>query len=234
MNHKEHELVDQLQANLLKLDDKFSFECKMCGNCCRNRTSPILITGIDVFRLSRALDMEPAQVVKEYTKCYIGKESHIPMIYLAERDDGSCKFLCKGKCTVQESKPVTCAIFPLGRYITNYSSEYQYFKQNDLECQCEGIDNKDWTLKEWLDNFQIQQLDTMSKAWNRLLLGIVKYTYTLKEPLSDEILNMIAGILYINYDPSKSFEYEVAKNILVAMALFKEKFGVILDFDSED
>lgn len=231
MNRKEHELVDQLQKNLLKLDDNFKFDCKMCGNCCRNRTSPILITGIDVFRLARALEVEPVQVVSQYTKSYIGADSHIPLIYLAERDDGSCKFLRKGRCTVQESKPITCAIFPLGRYIINNESEYQYFKQDSLGCQCEGIDNKEWTLKEWLDNYQIQQLDSMSLAWNKLLIGITRFTCKLETPMSNEMLNMVAKILYYNYDTSKSFEYEVARNILVATALFKNKYGVILNFD---
>ena len=43
--------VERMKANVLKPDDTFTFTCQMCGNCCRNRAEPILLTGPDIFRI---------------------------------------------------------------------------------------------------------------------------------------------------------------------------------------
>lgn len=45
----------EFQKRKLHPDDTFSFECSMCGNCCRNRQNPILLTGADTFRMSAEL-----------------------------------------------------------------------------------------------------------------------------------------------------------------------------------
>lgn len=78
------EEIKKMMANELKREDSFEFECKMCGNCCRNREEPILLTGPDVFRIAVALKKSLCEVLLEYTKADIGEASHVPIVYLSD------------------------------------------------------------------------------------------------------------------------------------------------------
>ena len=52
------ENFEAFQKNELKSrSDTFRFDCKMCGECCRKRSEPILINGADKFRMARALGL---------------------------------------------------------------------------------------------------------------------------------------------------------------------------------
>lgn len=87
--------------HILKPEDKFVFQCQMCGNCCRNRSESILLSGADTFRIAKQLEMSVPATIDKYTTFGIGKDSKLPLLYLRERLDGSCSLLRKGKCTVQ-------------------------------------------------------------------------------------------------------------------------------------
>ena len=54
-NISEEEMKYYLE-NILKPTDTFSFNCQMCGKCCRKREEPIAMTGLDIFRICKALD----------------------------------------------------------------------------------------------------------------------------------------------------------------------------------
>ncbi len=40
-------------VKLVMPDDKFSFHCSRCGECCRNVENAIMLESLDVFRISR-------------------------------------------------------------------------------------------------------------------------------------------------------------------------------------
>ena len=82
--------VERMKANVLKPDDTFTFTCQMCGNCCRNRAEPILLTGPDIFRIAKSLGIRPGEVVSKYLTGYLGSTSNTPVFVLRERMDGSC------------------------------------------------------------------------------------------------------------------------------------------------
>ena len=41
------EMAKNIEQNTLGPNDTFRFTCKECGACCRNRTTPIMLTGLD-------------------------------------------------------------------------------------------------------------------------------------------------------------------------------------------
>ena len=43
------ELVENIEHNALGPNDTFQFTCKECGECCRNRATPVMLTGLDSF-----------------------------------------------------------------------------------------------------------------------------------------------------------------------------------------
>ena len=53
--------------HILKPEDKFVFQCQMCGNCCRNRSESILLTGADTFRIAKKLEVSVPEAIDKYT-----------------------------------------------------------------------------------------------------------------------------------------------------------------------
>lgn len=214
----------------LKPDYTFQFECVMCGNCCRNRREPILLTGADVFRIGRALNTPVIEVIRKNTRGNIGEQSHIPVITLAERMDGSCRMMRKGKCMVHKDKPSACALFPLGRYFDTRDNTYHYFA-NEHFCGNGTKSGKTWTLREWLDEFHVDESIDMTAAWHKLMMGITNVTCRMKEDkIRGDFLAELMAVLYLNYDITKPYIPQVEQNMNFAKAVFKKRFHKELKF----
>ena len=119
----------------------------MCGRCYRNRSKPILITGADIYRIARALDVTMMEAIEDNTIGYIGENSHMPVLVLKERLDGNCLLLRKGRCKVHQGKPAVCALYTLGRIYDFQDGSFHYFV-NPVTCQSNRKDGKMWTLQE--------------------------------------------------------------------------------------
>lgn len=79
-----------------------------------------MITGYDIFRLASALKIEPIEVIKKYTRGYVGNNSKLPVLVLKERPDGSCSLLRNGKCSVHSNKPTNrLRYIPLRKVLFN-------------------------------------------------------------------------------------------------------------------
>lgn len=230
MAYWQEEQLKTIMNNVLKSEDTFTFTCKMCGSCCRNRSEPILMSGMDVFRIAQALEIQPMEVLGKYMRGYLGDDSHVPVYVLKERLDGSCSLLRKGKCMVHSKKPVVCAIHPLGRFFSGEDHDTHYFKQDSV-CPQGKQNGKVWTLKEWLDGFGILELDSMSKAWFKLMMGITTVTCKMKKEDIDPMLTYIlVNGMYASYDITKRYEDQVEINMERLQHILKEKYNIDLKF----
>ncbi len=203
--------IEKYLNNVLKPDDTFQFSCKMCGACCRKRDDPIVLSGLDLFRIAQEMECTIIEACFRYTRGSLGPQFHVPILTLRERDDGSCALLRKGKCMVHDNKPVVCAIYPLGRVILHEDDSIQYFRQ-DMDDSC-GTNGKTWTLQEWLDNFHIHELDSMSVAWNRLLAEAANVMYKVEESdITHDVFITLLTALYLDYDVTKPYEEQAERN----------------------
>lgn len=222
---------NDFMENTLKPTDTFQFDCKMCGACCRKRNEPILMTGYDVFRIAQALEVSNQQVIAERMRSYLGDQSHVPVMVLKERLDGSCSLLRKGKCMVQHNKPVVCALFPLGRMYNAMTQEIQYFK-NKHSCMTGCNGGKTWTLKEWLEEFHIANIHEESMAWNSMLMGVVEVTSKMdRDKITDEMIAVMGACFYLKYDIKKSYVEQTEENMALLQIIFKEKFGLNIEYN---
>lgn len=230
MSYSEKDL-EAFQKNELKPEDTFHFECKMCGNCCRNRDEPILITGADVYRIAKALGTTMMNVVASNTVGYIGDTSHIPVLVLKERLDGSCSLLRNGRCMVHQDKPAVCALFPLGRFSDLRDDSFHYFV-NPRSCQTGKKDGRVWTLQEWLDEFNICESEKLTAAWNRLICGVTMVTFKMKkEKINGPLLNALLGALYLDYDTSISYIEQVESHMVRLKVFFKQVLNKNINFE---
>lgn len=198
--NKDDEAIQRLldlQERTIGMEDTFEFGCKQCGECCRKRSDPVIITGYDLYNIAKAMNMLPAEAMVEFTGCTVGADSKMPVVYLKERLDGSCRLLRKGKCMIQQDKPVVCRVYPLGRYIDG--KDIHYFIQDT----CKG-EHKTIKVRDWLEGFNIPELDEVSLYWSKLVASAVLYMQTLKtKDKQDEFFKECLNVLYFSYDMSR-------------------------------
>jgi hypothetical protein len=100
---KRHNFVERrLKSIAQEVEDKI--DCTSCANCCRVATTPL--NGRDVERLSRFFGMKAQQFLATYTV-----ETEEEGIIL-KRNEGGCVFLDGNLCSVYDSRPETCQLFP--------------------------------------------------------------------------------------------------------------------------
>lgn len=221
MRYKEED-IERFMTSIMMEDDTFKFDCRICGDCCRSRQEPIMLAGYDVFRLSSALNLEPFKFIQKYTEWYVGDSSHLPVVILKARHDGSCPLLRKGKCTVQEDKPIVCAIYPLGRmFIAGREENFGYFQQ---PYNCGFRKGKEHTLKEWLDKFRVYEWDESSILWAKTIARCAMAMKDIKQDTSlfSGLLTVLLNVFYIAYDIEKDYLEQFKSNIEKMEIIFKE------------
>lgn len=219
------EMAKNIEQNTLGPNDTFQFTCRECGACCRNRATPIMLTGLDIFRMAKGLSIDPYEVLARFTSGYVGDTSHAPVVILRERLDGSCSLLRNGKCMVHSFKPIACAVHPLGRYVNLNTKESGYIRQSG---GCKGIvDGRIWTLDEWLDAWGLKELDAPSLAWNLMagMVAEVMHQFRL-EDIGRDVIWELYQHMYGDYDTDREFIPQVEENSEALRRFFKETYHI--------
>ena len=214
------EMAKNIEQNTLGPNDTFRFTCKECGACCRNRTTPIMLTGLDIYRMAKGLSIDPYEVLARFTSGYVGDVSHAPVVILRERLDGSCSLLRKGKCTVHSCKPIACAAYPIGRYVNLATKESGYIRQSG---GCKGaVDGRVWTLDEWLDTWGLKELDAPSLSCNLMACMVAEVMHPIKlEHIGRDVIWALYQHMYGDYDTDREFIPQVERNTEALRQFFK-------------
>lgn len=214
--------LQNIRDGALGPEDTFRFTCKTCGQCCRRRESPIIVTGLDVFRLAQKLNISPAEAVESYTEVILGASSHMPITILRERLDGSCVLLRNGRCMVHDHKPVVCAVYPLGRAIDPGNGSIQYFQKKQT---CGKEDGRIWTLREWIDEWGLDKLDEECIAWSKMTQDIALFTCKLKKgQVTKQLQNAILDHMVLNYNVSMPYLEQIEENRKKLINILTGKF----------
>lgn len=224
------QLAKQLREKKIEvLEDESEFvnECVQCGNCCRDRDD-ILLTPFDLFHMVKATGKPVREIITRYGDCYIGDNSHLPLIRLRYREepDGSttCYFLGKkdGKfyCRIHDNKPGVCRTFPLGKFYGYQKDESEsqdfipkYFCQEYTPQDiCPGRKlaeklNIRKKVVDWVGGLEKKRLsDRYSTVFNKFMAEYnkaLKFEKTKKRwnPLTQSLFfPLIAGKIYEDYD----------------------------------
>lgn len=210
-SEKDKETEKYLQAlldNVLDFEDTFEFGCKQCGNCCRSREEPIILMGYDVYNMAQSLNLSPTDTLVKYTECVLGTDSNLPVVILKERLDGSCSLLRKGKCSIQEDKPMVCRIYPLGRFFDG--KQFKYIRQN--ACKGDGTPVK---VIDWLTSFKVLEQEEDALLWHDMLMSCVMYMQRLLKKNPKQVEAFQKSCLYVFYagfDMSKTYKQHIEES----------------------
>ncbi len=178
MDNRTEKIYQDMQAGALGLDDTFKFKCRGCGKCCKNRED-ILLTARDLHNIARDLGRTIPEIVERYCEVYIGGTSRMPVVRLRPTGpDKACPLLRNKRCIVHKSKPIVCALFPLGRAFARPEEDAgdagtqdikpQYFMQSNV---C-GSKEHEQTVRSWLEEFGIPAEDEFYSLWTQAAIAV--------------------------------------------------------------
>lgn len=211
-----------IEEMTVDLDASFKFHCTQCGKCCEHRDD-IILSPMDIFRMSKELKLTPTEFSLQYCRVNIGPTSRMPIVTLQPvGSNDRCPLLKNHKCIVHNVKPSVCAMFPLGRYLAidkdkfgNESiagSTVKYMLQ-PIDC---GDDSETHTVREWLSGFDIALEDKAYLAWNQVISDVSTRIQKLEK--TQDMLTMMEVwfvarlLLYLRYDTGKDFLPQMQEN----------------------
>lgn len=219
MDKRLQEIYDNLDDMTLGIDDTFSFKCRGCGKCCRQRED-ILLSPKDLYRLAVYLELTVADVLKQYCEVYQGSDSLMPIARLISiGGNNRCPFLDGRKCRVHTFKPGVCAMYPLGRYIRKEPAddgapiEIRYINNKP---DCDHKEQKQ-TVRLWLARWGISHPDPFFLRWQEVIGSISQFFHMLRDRQATDkirymLLNVVFESIYVNYDTSLPFEGQFEGN----------------------
>ncbi|MHC5037754.1 MAG: YkgJ family cysteine cluster protein [Planctomycetota bacterium] len=209
---------DQLQEKILadsprlSLDDTFTFACHpgvSCFNQCCSDVN-IFLSPYDVLRMKKRLGMKSDAFLEEYTLLPVHKAMKTPVVLLRLKDDEakSCPFLKADGCSIYTDRPWPCRMYPLGLAAQKdtpdgWRGERFYFLLQEEGCR--GFDEgKSWTVRQWLEDQEIEVYDTWGEQFKELTLH--KY-FEDGGVLSPEKMHMLFLACY-DLDKFREFVFE--------------------------
>ena len=229
---REEMMLHNIQTNTVGLDDTFKFHCDQCGKCCTYRDD-IILSPMDIFKMSRELKITPVDFYHEYCVFNIGEHTRMPIVRLGSvGKDYHCVLLKNHKCSVHKVKPAVCGMFPLGRYMSFEKDAYDQadFATNKVKYLLQppdcGDDSEEHTVREWLSGFDINLEDEVFVEWQK---AISRFGNKIKElEKKQDMLTMmeiwfvVRVVLYLQYDTSKDFLPQFKNNTVHLMKLLDD------------
>jgi len=136
-------------------DDKFSFHCSRCGECCRNVENAIMLESLDVFRISRYIKQigNTAQSIDEIlevcaTAVPLTDFGYPIFVLKTVGPKKECVFLNSGKCSIQPAKPRTCRLYPLSAGPGDKDDSFNFFIVSQKQFHYKG---RKIRVGDWMD-----------------------------------------------------------------------------------
>lgn len=190
----------------------YKFECKKCSQCCRSENLIVTITHRDLLRIYYDLNIETIEQLLDLVAFYevdlqdkkllkrliyppfiIGNSYYI--LGLNRDRKGICKFLKDKKCTIYESRPKICKIFPFTFLKDDDRVEIQINKLAEEICQ--GINKGPIVIIKEIKKLWTQimkekkEYEKLISVWNQLV------TNGMLESNPETFLNFILGNISI-------------------------------------
>lgn len=197
----------------LTRDQLFSFACKGCGDCCRGRED-IVLSGYDLYRIAKRLNLPPRIVASSFCRSYVGKESLLPVLRLAPRKDAgnNCPFLYQNRCSIHDAKPLACALYPLAQEISA-EGRVSYFLQ-PVNCGGKVFQAR---VRDYLALYSIDARETEDLTWALTCMKLGRraeqWQASFEPVLLRRLYQKLTDALYYSYELEKPFRAQLEGNL---------------------
>lgn len=195
-------------------------ECVGCSACCQGMGSSIILDPLDVFRIGKKLGKRFEELLAEHMELNVVDGIILPNLKLAGVQE-QCTFLNReGRCSIHDSRPGICRLFPLGRYYED--GDYKYFLQVN---ECQKKNRSKVKIEKWIDTPQYAKYKAYILEWHYFLNDVEELIKTTAGEAFEKQCNMlILQAFYIKpYDYEGDFYKEFQERMkLVKEAIFEE------------
>ena len=138
-----------------------SLGCKGCSRCCETMTDTIILGPLDVLRISRKTLKSFEELLSGYIELKIHDGVILPNIMAGSC---GCMFLSNEKrCSIHDSRPDFCRLFPLGRLYEN--GDFSYILQvGQCSVSCSKV-----KVKKWIDTPDYEENRKYILAWHEII-----------------------------------------------------------------
>lgn len=167
----------------LTSEDTFSFRCHKelsCWNkCCHG--ADITLTPYCILRLSRRLNLRPAEFLVQYTVPAIHDKADLPVAKMktgGEDGRGACPFNTPDGCSVYEDRPATCRYYPLGMVsmkMKDMEGKDDFFflvKEDHCQGHCDG---KTQNVGEFRAEQGVDDYERVNRGWVDILMKMASW-----------------------------------------------------------
>lgn len=188
----EVELIDAVRAGSpdnpvqpvkMMLSDSFNFRCHRgvsCWNeCCHG--ADITLTPNCILRLSKHLDVRPAEFLVKYTVPAEQEKTGLPVAKLKMGGGdgrGPCPFMTAEGCSVYEDRPATCRYYPLGlASVKPKGSDVKedfFFLVEEPHC-CGHKESQSQTVAEFRTAQELEEFEEVNRGWMDILMKMASW-----------------------------------------------------------
>ena len=116
---------------------KIPFRCRLCGACCRNLESQLMMEPLDAFRLGQYLrecgeQIDIEDVYARYAHAEILTEGCPVFLVNTTGADHTCVFLKENRCSVYAARPRACRMYPLSAAPGKLGTPLRYYQCLDV------------------------------------------------------------------------------------------------------
>ncbi len=231
-------LSDMCENGQISLDDTFETSCRFCYGCCTYRDA-VTMSAYDIFRCSKELNISTNDFINQYCWINIGKTSALPVLQLKiEPKLNKCVLLKNGVCRAGNSRPTTCALFPLGRFMqideTNGEKKVGYVFSGDSGCR----KGHSYTVREWLETNGMSSNDEIFLVWSSMIDQAGKLVREIKKHnIDEETISLLHALLlfymYDAYNTNEDFLPQLKQLNEELTNFLKELLQEVLDKNQE-
>lgn len=186
-------------------------DCAGCSACCRGMGDTIILDPLDVYRISGRLQKTAPQLMEEGALA-LGVVDGIILPHLQmQPGSDACFFLNgEGRCSIHDSRPGICRLFPLGRYYEN--GDFRYFLQTD-ECRRERRSKV--RISKWIDTPELPRYRQFVLDWHYFLNDVEEKLKALPEMARQWDTLILQGFYLTAYGAEEDFYSQFQKRLQI-------------------
>ncbi len=142
--------------------------CSGCFACCTGMGNSVILDPYDIYRLQAGLGKALSVLLDEgAVELNVVDGVILPNLRMCGKDE-RCFFLDSGgRCSIHESRPGLCRLFPLGRFYED--GDFRYFLQTG---ECSAGNRSKVKVSKWIDTLALSQNHKFVYEWHSLLKGL--------------------------------------------------------------
>lgn len=139
--------------------------CKGCYDCCTGMGDSIILDPYDIYRLQKHLGKTmDTLLLEEVLELGVVNGVILPHLKMTGPRE-KCVFLSgEGRCSIHESRPGLCRLFPLGRFYEN--GDFRYFLQTG---ECNARNRTKIKVSKWIDTPDQRRYHDFILKWHNML-----------------------------------------------------------------